>query len=203
MLTSNSKKSSNNKQDIFKINLTKVINTRYLLSSRNFDIASIEIATNKESILYYRDFVTSLNSSGNGLLLAYAYLPYDSIAIPDDCFILGYPKAIGIENFPQIDFNKPLLRKGIIAGKNEKNRTIILDCPVYYGNSGGPAFEYYIDENGIIPRFYLIGVVTEFVPYVEKWCNLNSGLINSQMSNSGYSVVEPIDKILELIDKQK
>lgn len=49
-------------------------------------------------------------------------------------------------------------------------------------------------------KFRLIGVVTEFVPYAEKWLNINQKYINTTISNSGYSIVEPVDAIFELID---
>jgi len=117
---------------------------------------------------------------------------YDDILPSNEVFIFGYPTSLGLSNRPQIDITKPLLRKGIIAGKNDKRKTLILDCPVYYGNSGGPCIEVeYIDS--FTKRFNLIGVVSEFVPFEEKWLNVRHGLINSELENSGYSIVEPVD----------
>jgi hypothetical protein len=66
---------------------------------------------------------------------------FDNVLISNDVFIFGYPTSIGIKQLPQFEYHRPLLRKGIIAGKNLKNGTIILDCPIYNGNSGGPVIE--------------------------------------------------------------
>jgi len=123
---------------------------------------------------------------------------FENILPSNEVFIFGYPTSLGIKSHMQIDPNKPLLRKGIIAGKNDINRTIILDCPSYYGNSGGPCIE--VEQIDPLNRdFHLIGVVIEFVPFEEQWVNIRHGLMNSEFENSGYSVVEPIDSVLELI----
>lgn len=93
---------------------------------------------------------------------------------------------------PQIDPGRPLLRKGIVAGQNLDKRSIILDCPAYFGNSGGPVIE--IDEVSIAERQYkMIGVVDQYVPYAE------GGKTFAIMANSGYSVVTPMDFVLELV----
>jgi len=44
---------------------------------------------------------------------------YEEIIIGNDVFVFGYPVSLGIAELPQIDFSKPLVRKGIVAGKNE------------------------------------------------------------------------------------
>ncbi len=61
--------------------------------------------------------------------------------VSNDIFLYGYPSSLGLKQSPQFDYNKPLLRKGIIASVNKTQGTIILDCPVYYGNSGGPVVQ--------------------------------------------------------------
>ena len=47
----------------------------------------------------------------------------------------------------------------------------------------------------------LIGVLAEFIPYTETWENKRNKLTHLEVSNSGYSVVTPIDKVLELISQ--
>jgi RNA polymerase sigma factor (sigma-70 family) len=106
--------------------------------------------------------------------------------------VMAYPISIGIDP-NQIEYDLPLLRKGIVAGKNPKNRTIIIDCAAYQGNSGGPVF---VREND---KFRIIGIVTEFVPFRELWENRMFHYYNMQMSNSGYAVVVPIDSILNTL----
>ena len=125
---------------------------------------------------------------------------FDDVLISNDVFIFGYPTSIGIKKMPQFEYHRPLLRKGIIAGKNLKKETIILDCPAYYGNSGGPVIE--VDHVGLTKkRYLLIGVLSEFIPYTETWENKTNKLTHLEVSNSGYSVVTPIDKVLELISQ--
>ncbi|MGB2660862.1 MAG: trypsin-like peptidase domain-containing protein [Candidatus Omnitrophota bacterium] len=124
---------------------------------------------------------------------------YDKVLVSNEIFIFGYPTSLGIKNDPQIDYKKPLLRKGIVAGKNDKQKTIILDCPVYQGNSGGPCVE--VEQEGLQSKYLIIGVVLQFIPFEEKWLNLNYNRVNTDWENSGYSVVEPIDTVLDLIEK--
>ncbi len=132
---------------------------------------------------------------------------FNKINIGDDIAIIGYPRAIGLFYNHQYDFDRPLLRKGSIAGTNESDHTIIIDCIVYGGNSGGPVIRFYEDviqtKKGIafVHVRELIGIVSEFIPLEEKWKNLNYGNINIQWDNSGYGVVVPIDYAIELIEK--
>lgn len=127
---------------------------------------------------------------------------YKDVSIGNAIVIFGFPRSIGIDKFPQIDFTKPLLRKGIIAGKNDNNKTIIIDCPVYPGNSGGPVME--IEEVWItITEYNTIGVITQFIPFTEIWENKRFNYKNINISNSGYAVVEPMDYVIELIEKHE
>jgi len=121
---------------------------------------------------------------------------FDSTEVGNDVFIFGYPKSLGLKKIPQYDFNKPLLRKGSIAGRNYLQKTIIIDCPSFGGNSGGPVYE--IKGNSFNAYFRVIGVVVSFIPLVEEWINLQYNIKNIDFVNSGYSVVEPMDKVVSL-----
>lgn len=121
---------------------------------------------------------------------------FSDVLVSNEVFIMGFPSSLGIGE-KQIEKKQPLLRKGIIAGKNTTNTTIILDCPVYFGNSGGLALEVEHLEGGN-KKFSVIGVVSEFVPFVEQLKSLQLGYTNLNFENSGYSVVVPVDTILEL-----
>ena len=123
------------------------------------------------------------------------------VLIGNDVIIYGYPSSLGMKEVPQFDYNKPLLRKGIIANTNPNQNTIILDCPVYYWNSGWPAVEIENENWGI--RYTVIGVVSQFIPFVEEWRNTKNGIINKEVSNSWYSVVVSMDKVFELIGYKK
>jgi hypothetical protein len=73
-----------------------------------------------------------------------------------------------------------------------EKRTLIIDGPVYRGNSGGPVFE--IEPDGpFITHFYLAGVLIQFIPLTERAPDFR------MLLNSGYSVAEPIDFVLELV----
>jgi hypothetical protein len=119
---------------------------------------------------------------------------YKDTEVGGEILLFGFPASIGLAQSPQFDYTRPLLRKGIIAGKFEDKKTIIIDCPSYYGNSGGPVWE-------IVPskEMFLIGINTEFIPYIELWENISNGAINKQTMNSGYSVVTSIDFANDLI----
>jgi hypothetical protein len=126
---------------------------------------------------------------------------FDDVIISNEIFILGYPVSLGTTEIKQINYDLPLVRKGIVAGKNYENKTLILDCPVYGGNSGGLALEV----NQDVPsetNIHLIGVVVQFVPFVEEWQNTKfPSLYNTHYQNSGYSIALPVDFIIELIDE--
>ncbi len=125
---------------------------------------------------------------------------FNDVLISNDVFINGYPMSIGLKNDPQFEYYRPLLRKGIVAGKNIQKETIIIDCPSYGGNSGSPVIEE--DQVSFMQkRFYLIGILSEYIPYAVPPGNKTPLQIKTDLSNSGYSVVTPVDKVLELISK--
>lgn len=122
---------------------------------------------------------------------------FNDVLISNEAIILGYPNSLGEISSGQIDYSRPLLRKGIIAGKNKRTKTIILDCPVYFGNSGSLALEIEHLEDGL-RKASAIGVVVELVPFIEKVISNAYGTTNQNIENSGYSVVIPMDIILEI-----
>jgi len=101
---------------------------------------------------------------------------FDQVAVGNDAILYGYPISLGIPNNPQFDPVRPLLRKALVAGRDPQKRSIILDGPAYRRNSGGPVFEIDPDGDG----YKLIGIVIDRL-------------------NPGYSVVKPMDFVLELI----
>jgi hypothetical protein len=123
---------------------------------------------------------------------------FEEVLVANEVFVFGYPTSLGLQNIPQIDYQRPLLRKGIVAGTNRKTKTIILDCPVYPGNSGGPVMEVEKTDSGLM--FRAIGVVSQFVPAAEMWLNTTYGYTNLSMGNSGYSVAVAMDFVLELME---
>jgi len=141
--------------------------------------------------------VTSVPKSGILGVGLDTIIRFDQALEANDIFIFGYPTSLGLKEVPQIDYDRPLLRKGIIAGKNHAQRLLILDCPVYPGNSGGAVLQ--VSRQNLASTFMIVGVVSQFVPSVETWVNLNVGYKNSTVYNSGYSVATPMDFVLDLI----
>jgi hypothetical protein len=123
---------------------------------------------------------------------------YENVKIGDEIYLFGYPTSLGLQKSPQFDYSRPLLRKGIIAGKYDKNKTLILDCPSYPGNSGGPVIVK-VDNWPLKVEFKLVGLVVQFIPYEEQWVNKRNGLEITDRYNSGYSVAVSASTILELI----
>ena len=122
---------------------------------------------------------------------------FAEVLVSNGVFILGYPSSLSFPEDPQIEFKKPLLRKGIIAGINSTRKTIILDCPVYFGNSGGMAIEVEQVAMGQM-KYRTIGVVSQFIPFIERLKSQQLGYTNLSFENSGYSVVVPMDVIFDL-----
>lgn len=52
-------------------------------------------------------------------------------------------------------------------------------------------------------KFRIIGIVSQFVPFKETWINITHKISNLEISNSGYSIVTPIDPVLELLRQDK
>ncbi len=123
----------------------------------------------------------------------------DEILISNDVYIFGYPTSLGLKTKPKFDYLKPLLRKGIVASVNKKEETIILDCPVYFGNSGGPVVQVVIDESNE-KVLTVIGVISEYIPYVQHWYNGRDKLENVEYLNSGYSVATSLNPVLDIIE---
>lgn len=185
----------------YELDLEKLIENNNLIYHETEDIIIFKLGSlNKELVINF-ELGISIVQDADGSIVHYGLdnsRKFEDTEITNDVFVLGYPVSLGITNSNQISYDHPLVRKGIIAGKNYKNKTIILDCPVYGGNSGGMVLE--INSNNI----HLIGVVVEFVPFVDTWQNVHfAGLMNSNFQNSGYSVAIPVDYIYDLIEKIK
>jgi len=148
--------------------------------------------------ILYNEHVKKLNpQSSISAYVSANIASFDESELGNDIYIFGYPKALGLEGIYQYDFDRPLLRKGSLAGKYVANRTLVIDCSSFGGNSGGPVIEIIKNEAKII------GIVVSFIPLAEVWINPRYNIRNIELVNSGYSVVEPIDKIFDLIETFK
>ena len=178
-----------------------ILSPDYIKMSSTADVAVIKIAdlktTEKSKYLaFVKGFSVQKRPTGSAGILGMnedIFKPFKDVQISNDVVIFGYPTSLGFTD--EIDYTRPLLRKGIVAGKNYKNNTIILDCPVYQGNSGGLAIEVSPDRS----TFRAIGIISKFVPFVEHFKSLHFQYVNMSIENSGYSIVIPMDTITELL----
>ena len=116
---------------------------------------------------------------------------FDSVVVGREAFVIGYPESL-LSN--ELDFRRPLVRSGIIAGKNHVTKMFFTDCAVFYGNSGAPVLQ----TRGRIHEVagVAIALVMDFVKIIDS-----AGATQYYPGNSGYSVVVPMDFVMELISK--
>lgn len=192
----------------FKINLEELLKAKLIQYHTIHDVAIVYMGKNillnngNTALSFSENFIQRLSDECNICLSDTKWIEkFDDVKIGNEVFIFGYPNSLGLVSEQQIDYNMPLLRKGIVAGMNVHKKTIVLDCPAYQGNSGGPVLIVEKLDNSKT-TFLPIGIVTQFVPFVEKWVNDKyENVTNTTISNSGYSIVEPIDIVLELLFK--
>jgi hypothetical protein len=126
---------------------------------------------------------------------------FNEINVLDDVMSCGYPSSLKIiQN--QLDPDLPVWKKCVVAQKNGKRRTIIIDGPVYHGNSGGPV--YIADKSSGEAK--LIGIAVQYVPYITDVLESSTDSVRVSSTtvavpNSGYSVVEPIDGLIDIMEK--
>lgn len=191
------------KKIVYKINLEELFKSNLIRFHKIHDVAIIYLGKSSGNTLIFGDYIERIGGEGCSTVSSNTswIKKFNDIPIGNEVFIFGFPNSLGLVKDQQIDYTTPLLRKGIVAGKNAHNNTIVIDCPVYQGNSGGPVLV--LDKTNISTISILpIGIVTQFVPFVEEWVNNRyENVINTTISNSGYSIVEPIDIVLELLFK--
>lgn len=159
------------------------------------DVAVIKIASfNSGGAIIYPQYVKKVSMS-NTRLTHFSFTDtklIDSLNTIENAYTIGYPKSLSLDyNF---DFNRPLIRSGIVSGIDLVKRKIIIDCPTYQGNSGGAVFVTDIFGG----NSKIIGLVSQFVPFEEKWFNQAYRYSNTNIYNSGYTVVTPIDNVLAI-----
>jgi hypothetical protein len=162
------------------------------------DVAVVKIGTLKEAAdhsltTFFLPGVTKVEFADSGLVSAgmVAVRKFDQVLVGNDAILYGYPASLGLPDTQQFDPLRPLLRRALIAGKDPQKHSLVIDGPVYRGNSGGPVFE--IDPEPPDIYFHLIGIMTEFIPLTERAPDF------TMLLNSGYSIAEPMDFVLELV----
>jgi len=165
------------------------LNQARIFKSSVYDIATIEIEEGEH---------TTVQQAGNNIISipAEASRQLNDIVVSNDVFLVGFPTSLIVPGVKNFEVNRPLLRKGIIAGVNLQENSFIKDCSSYYGNSGAPIIE--LGEDSILR---LIGIVIRYIPFVTEWRNNREPSISHpEFANSGYSVCLPIDIIVEFLD---
>jgi Trypsin-like peptidase domain len=111
--------------------------------------------------------VASRGSSRDGITGAdlETLATFENVLVGNEIIVFGYPSSLALAQVGQLDPNRPLLRKGMVAGTNPTKRSLVLDCPVYFGNSGGPVLE--IIHKGFTTELKIIGVVDQYVPFIQ------------------------------------
>jgi len=187
-----------NNANFIKVDLNKAISNNLLLTDSLIDICVIKLASiDTASNIHYYAGISSPNDS-----IEYAPYPLgqdkiikkNDLYLGEDVFIVGFPNSIGLQQSPQFDYNRPLLKRGSIASLSDNFNTFIIDCSAYQGNSGGPVFL----ERKSFDKYSLrlIGIVIQFIPVI------NPTLSNKDMTvqYSSYAVVVPIEYALNLLN---
>ena len=194
-----------NQKHILKIDLRFVDNQGLLRKHPTRDIAVllVGLAPNPNPVgqgvtIFNRKWVTQPPESSGSLQVFRAddnCLSLTNIPYAADVLMVGYPVEL-LQNCSDVDFSRPLFRKGIISQITDSGR-IIVDSGVYGGNSGGPLLIIEHPSLGLT-QFRVAGVMVRFVP-AQTRVFPNSPYTNSVLVFSGYSVAEPIDGALELM----
>jgi hypothetical protein len=163
-------------------------------------VGKIEYEGSKVMVSYTR-YVKKYFSSGINTQPINDIGQYNDVETGFDTFVYGYPKSIGLGQ-GEYDSTKPLLIKGVIAGKNEIKRTLILNAQVYHGNSGGPAYCFFPG----LYKFKLVGIVTQLIPVASQIYQGGSLLPIDKVASinsSDFSVIVPIDQIFKIVNQEK
>jgi S1-C subfamily serine protease len=152
-LLSYSKDPSDNENNVIVLNPEILQSTSAIKAHNSQDVAVVKIGTIKDEEESSND-IQELKKKITVPILGVAFIKtaklgivgvdldnvktLDQTLIGNDVIVFGYPTSLGLQAKPQLDPHRPLLRKGIVAGQNLQRKAIVLDCPVYQGNSGGP-----------------------------------------------------------------
>jgi Trypsin-like peptidase domain len=190
------------KRGVF-LNLVHLVGAGEIRASTNRDVALVRIEecnpTNR-ALVNLLSGVAASDERGWTTLPEDFMCPLAKVDIGAQVFMFGYPISLTAPIQDIFDPSEPLLRMGIVAGVSLAKRTLIIDCPSYMGNSGGPVVEVR-HPSPEKTEFVLIGIVSSFVPFQEEWENKTLQYSHVIKSNSGYTVIEPIDFIQELVWK--
>jgi hypothetical protein len=183
----------------YSINLRKAFINNKARYGNRYDIIAVQLGATKPGMVNYYDYVSRTGGRSNINIFSIndCILSLDSINVGEDIFMIGYPKSLEVTQHNNFNFNRPLARKGIVSGKDYQHTTILVDCPSFGGNSGGPVLMKKHDQ------IFMIGLVSSYVPYIDYWINPVTKITNRETSNSGLTVVVPFYRIIrDLYEEQ-
>lgn len=178
----------------FTLGLSQMMASGEVRYSSNHDVALVRIAESGSTLpgLAFTSSFTRMSVSP-----AIMASRIGDVEVGSEVWMLGYPVSLTGPLAQFLNPTDPLLRKGIVAGVNLKNSVVVIDSPSYFGNSGGPVLALNDSELGA-KRFKIIGLVVRFVPFEEEWENKTMNYSHTLISNSGYTLLEPMDTVLDM-----
>ncbi|RYE56157.1 MAG: serine protease [Sphingobacteriales bacterium] len=186
----------------FRLSMHGAVKANSLQVDRKNDLAILRFAKfqmlDSFATLTYPDYIVKLTK--NSLIQGWPSnetVGFNEIQTGSDIFIVGYPRSLGLRS--NFDLDRPLYRKGIIAGKNYSSRRIIGDGAVYFGNSGGMVLAHFFTGKEFAIR--LVGLISQYIPFEEYLFDSRGERRSLDLKNSGYSVIIPVDFISQLIRK--
>jgi hypothetical protein len=195
-------KSANGTCEIaFTLGLAQMMTSGEVRYSSNHDIAMVRLAgpqsTNQDGLEILPGLAFSTTNTELSISPQRMMSRIGDVDVGSEVWMLGYPVSITGPLAQILDPTEPLLRKGIVAGVNVKKNVVVIDSPSYFGNSGGPVLEL-VDRDLLKKEFKIIGLVSWFVPFQEEWENKTMGYSHTLTSNSGYTILEPMDTVLDM-----
>jgi hypothetical protein len=181
---------SNNRVGEFQLQLAKLLKAGKIWFHPSSDVALVHIgdiaAEGDKRQLNFVDGVVKTEKVNLVGVISSRVKTFNDVFIGNNIITFGYPVSITQAN-PALNINVPLLRRGLVAGKNDELKLIILDCPAHGGDSGGLVMEV----EDVFPSIQLraIGVMTDVI--------LTDDLTESE--NSGLSLAVPMDDVLEIV----
>ena len=190
--------------NLFLLDLAKLHEARLTRHHSNHDVAVIQIGS-VATTLPHPPVVLSVGvralSPNAASDLDFAALPtkeLKDVAAGSGCFFLGYATSLGPEEYSSlgIELSRPWARTGRIVRVNHRAKTLLIECQIYHGDSGGPVFEL----EGLGPntsRVRLLGVASQFIRLKE---HRQEGEFDCDQtwSRRGYTVVESADVLVDL-----
>jgi hypothetical protein len=171
-----------------------LIENKTFVKNKDLDIGVFSV---KFQNTFYTKDTTEIKSASIKGIPKSAIKTQKEIPLGTDVYFTGFPLSIGTElgfyykSFTGLysdDIPNPLVRKGSVAWKSDKNNEFLLDAFSYGGNSGSPIFTI----QDLTNKSYFIGMVLGHLPS-EKSDNI--GLARCIWSDSIIDLIKKYDDI--------